>query len=150
VKQSLTCTREEIVKPRHAAILAGALLGLAAAPAFAQGSKEWVEIKDPTELRALFANTTFKGRNQAGDAFTAYNHVDGMRQLVISQMDFMQHWRINGGEACFQIRDRSTPETCLTYSKHSTRKGEYQSRRAKDGAISSFALTPGTKGARKY
>jgi hypothetical protein len=109
-----------------------------------------VEIKDPNELRTLFANTTFKGRSAGGDTFTAYNHADGIRQLVISQMDFMQHWTINGSEVCTQIRDRSTPEFCFAYSKHATRKGEYQARRVKDGAISSFVLTPGTKGARKY
>ena len=130
--------------------MAGMLLSLAALPASAQGSKDWVEIKDPIELRALFANTTFKGQNHEGDTFTAYNHADGMRQLVITQADFMQHWRINGAEVCTQTLSRLIPEFCFAYSKHATRKGEYQARRVKDGAISSFALTPGTKGARKY
>ena len=122
----------------------------AVAPALAQSSKDWVEINDPTELRALFANTTFKGRNQHGDPFTAYNHADGTRQVVMTQADFMQYWRINGGEVCTQTRSRLIPEFCYTYSKHATRKGEYQDRRVKDGAVSGFALTPGTKGARKY
>lgn len=139
-----------VVRISKVKLCVGALSWLFAAPAMSQGSDGWVQIKDPKELQALFTNTTFKGITNTGEQFTAYNHADGMRQLVIPQLDFMQHWRINGGEACFQVRSRSTPETCLTYSKHATRKGEYQSRRVKDGALSSFALTPGTKGARKY
>jgi hypothetical protein len=126
------------------------LLCVAALPTFAQGSKDWVEIKDPTELRALFTNATFKGRNPAGDPFTVYNHAGGKRQMVVPQADYIQHWRINGGEACVQVQDRSIPEFCSTYSKHATRKGEYQARRVTDGVVTSFALTPGTKGARKY
>jgi hypothetical protein len=139
-----------VVRTFKGTFCVGALSWLFAAPAMSQGSDGWVQIKDPKELQALFTNTTFKGKTNTGDQFTAYNHADGKQQMVVPQADFMRHWKINGGEACTQVQDRSLPEICSTFSKHATRKGEYQARRVKDGAVSSFSLTPGTKGARKY
>jgi hypothetical protein len=44
------------------AVAAGALLLLASPPAFSQG--DWVDIKDPAELRALYSNKTLKGKDQ--------------------------------------------------------------------------------------
>lgn len=132
---------------------AGLFVGLTcllSASAVAQSAKDWLDIKDTNELKALFSNTTFRGKGPTGDAFTAYNRADGLRQMVIPQMDVILKWRVNGNEVCSQGRDASAPERCSTFQKHATRKGEYQSRRVKDGAISTFKVEPGIKGARAF
>jgi hypothetical protein len=65
-------------------------------------------------------------------------------------MDIILKWRVNGNEVCSQGRDAPGAETCSTFQKHATRKGEYQSRRVKDGAIGTFRVEPGIKGARAF
>jgi hypothetical protein len=127
-----------------------ALTCLLSAPAVAQNSKDWVDIKDPNELKALYSNTTFRGKTPTGEAFTAYNRSDGLRQIVIPQWDGIQKWRVNGSEVCSQNNDGSQPEMCYTILKHATRKGEYQSRRVKDGAITTFKVELGIKAARTF
>ena len=127
-----------------------ALVCLLCAPAVAQSSKDWVDIKDPNELNALYTNTTFRGKLPNGDAFTAYNRADGLRQFVLPYRDEIQKWRVNGNEMCLQVKYVDAPEVCATFQKHATRKGEYQSRRVKDGAITTFTVEPGIKGARKF
>jgi hypothetical protein len=127
-----------------------ALTSLVSAPAAAQSSKDWVDIKDPNELNALYSNTTFRGKLPNGDAFTAYNRANGLRQFVLPYRDEIQKWRVNGSEVCLQVQHVDAPEVCATFQKHATRKGEYQSRRVKDGAISTFTVEPGIKGAREF
>jgi len=127
-----------------------ALTCLVSATAIAQSSKDWVDIKDPSELKALFSNTTFRGKNAAGDSFTAYNRGDGLRQIVILYEDVILKWWVNGNEVCYQPADRRVPGVRETFQKHATRKGEYQSRRVKDGALATFKVEPGIKGARQF
>lgn len=113
-------------------------------------SKDWLDVTDPAELKALFTDTTFQGKSSTGEPFTAHNRSDGLRQIVIPQMDLIQKWRVSGSEVCAQIRDGTLPEVCETYQKHAARKGEYQSRRIKDGAVSTLTVKRGTKGARQF
>jgi hypothetical protein len=130
--------------------LFAALTYLVSAPAVAQSSEDWVDIKDPDELKALYSNTTFRGKLANGDAFTAYNRADGLRQFVFANRDEIQKWRADGNEICFQGRYINIPEVCTTFQKHATRNGEYQARRVKDGATTTFKVEPGIKGAREF
>lgn len=130
---------------RHFSIGA-TLLGLLFA---ASASAQWVDIKDPNELRALFSNKTFKGTNAGGDVFTAYNRADGTRLLVIPQSELTQKWKVTGSDqVCTESFDGST--NCNTYQKHASNRDEYRARRVKDGTIVSFKVTEGIKGARKF
>ena len=135
---------------RFSAWAAATVLAALAPLAAAQGTGDWVAVKDPKELRDLFMNTTFRGKGPTGDAFTAYNRSDGMRLVIIPQTELTMTWRVDGERVCVQVRSRSAPERCQTYQKSAVRKGEYRSMREPDGAVATFKVEQGIKGARQF
>lgn len=73
-----------------AVILAGTLLGLVAPPSFA--GSDWVEIKDPNELRALYSNKTFRGNGWIG-----HYRADGTGVVVIQgSQPVRRTWTVKG------------------------------------------------------
>lgn len=71
-------------------ILAGTLLGLVAPPSFS--GTEWVDIKDPSELRALYSNKTFRGNGWIG-----HYRADGTGVVVIQgSQPVRRTWTVKG------------------------------------------------------
>lgn len=135
---------------RFSAWAAATVLGALAPLAAAQGTGDWVAVKDPKELRDLFMNTTFRGQGPTGDAFTAYNRSDGVQLLIIPQTELTRTWRVDGERVWVQVRSRSGPERCQSYQKSAVRKREYRSIREPDGAVATFKVEQGIKGARQF
>jgi hypothetical protein len=65
-----------------ASFLAATIAVGAAVAAGAQSSKEWVDIKDPKELKALYSNKTFRGKAGDGSPFVGHYRADGKGILI--------------------------------------------------------------------
>jgi len=56
-----TRPRVQFMKSQNVAFIVGALICTLFVPAVSQSADDWVEIKDPAELRALYSNKTIRG-----------------------------------------------------------------------------------------
>ena len=60
-------------------------------------AKDWVDIKDPAELTALFSDKTFKGSD-----WIAYYRADGTGILVRDGgQPIPRKWEVKGDQVCF-------------------------------------------------
>jgi hypothetical protein len=62
--------------------VAAALLAFSAPPTQAQDAKDWVDIKDPQELRALYSNNTFKGKDWMDRPWVGHYRSDGQGVIL--------------------------------------------------------------------
>jgi dienelactone hydrolase len=96
--EAATASTREAVK----AVLASAFASkkAAAAPAAAE-TKEWVDINDPNELRAIYSNKTFKG-TAGGMAYVSHYRSDGKGIMIINQQRNPRNWEVKGNDqVCF-------------------------------------------------
>lgn len=95
------------------------LLCLASAPpAFAQ----WVDIKDPSELRALYSNKTFKGKGPEGEPIVAHYRADGKGILIWRGERIPRTWEIKGNDQVC-VTDR-TGTNCFQIMRHEQNRNE--------------------------
>lgn len=88
------------------AITAGLLL-LAAPPIFS--GEDWVDIKDPAELRALYSNKTFRGSN-----WVAHYRVDGTGVFTAQGSPPVRRtWAVKGQDQVCVTPERG-PAQCYT------------------------------------
>jgi hypothetical protein len=82
------------MKPTRILILAGALPALIGVPVLAQAS-DWVDIKDPKELRALYSNKTFRGNGWVG-----HYRADGTGVLIRERTKKPERrtWAVKGND----------------------------------------------------
>jgi hypothetical protein len=94
------------------ASLAVALFSFNSFLAQAQGPQEWVDIKDPNELRALHSDKTFRGTG-----WVAHYRTDGRGILIMQGSKPMQrNWVVKGNDqVCTTSEDGAT--RCATF-KH--------------------------------
>jgi dienelactone hydrolase len=63
--------------------------------------KEWIDINDPNELRAIYSNKTFKGTT-GGMAYVSYYRSDGKGIMIINQQRIPRNWEVKGNDqVCF-------------------------------------------------
>jgi len=75
-------------------VLTGLLVCMLAAPSVAQSPKDWVDIKDPKELRALYSNKTFRGNGWIG-----HYRADGKAMVIIAGgKPDARTWEIKGSD----------------------------------------------------
>ena len=102
------------------AILASALLAFSALPTLAQDAKDWVDIKDPEALRALFSNKTHRSR-----AYVAHYRADG-QGILLSKGSDIRHartWQLKGGDQVCAGPKGDTP-TCYRYQRSTKNPAE--------------------------
>jgi len=84
--------------------------------AAAQGAGEWADVKDPQELRALYADKTHRSR-----AFVGYYRADGtgLLQARGSANRVPRAWAVRGDQVCTGPKDEEP--TCF-HLQRSTKK----------------------------
>lgn len=80
---------------RNIKVAAGVLLCALSAPVASQGSKDWVDINDPKELRALHTNKTFRS-TFSGEAVVEHYCADGKGLYIHAKAQVPQTWEIKG------------------------------------------------------
>ncbi len=69
------------------------------APAVSQSAGDWVEIKDPAELRALYSNTTFRGKGiNPPVSFVGHYSADGRGVSNFLGRTVPRTWVVNGDQ----------------------------------------------------
>ena len=85
------------MKWRNIGFMAGVLVFMLSGPVFSQ---EWVDIKDPKELRALHSNKTFKCQVRE-TPFVEHYRADGKGILVHStEQRLACSWEVRGNDQC--------------------------------------------------
>jgi hypothetical protein len=101
---------------------------LASGCATTDDAKDWVEIKDPSELRALYSNKTIKGHIPWFDMhrpYVLYSKADGTGTIHVDHKQIAMTWALNGNDqVCLKWAGASP---CLKYQRHKTRAGVYRS-----------------------
>lgn len=100
---------------RGIAIVAGVLTGSISAAALAAGSGDWVVIKSPKELRALYSNTTLKGKAPDGSTWVGYYKADGHGVMIYKAHRLPRTWEVVGDRVC--VTDPKTTN-CFRYERN--------------------------------
>jgi len=96
-----------------ALLISGASLVSGQPPKPSSASKDWIPIKDPNELRALFSNKTFKGVG-----WTAYYRSDGTGILVVDGgKPVARRWEVKGDQVCI-TGDATGVTGCRSLDRH--------------------------------
>jgi hypothetical protein len=75
-------------------LLAGILAFSTSTPLLVLASQDWVDVKDPNELRALHSNKTFRGVGGDGVSWVAYYRSDGKALVVRTDYRFTRTWEV--------------------------------------------------------
>lgn len=106
---------------RSLAILAGAIVLGVSSPAL---PSDWVDIKDPDELRALYSNKTFRFIHaEVGKPAAVYYRADGKGVMVLMDRRYPRTWEIKGrDQVC--INDDIRGHLCYRVLRNSKKPGE--------------------------
>ena len=126
------------MKSRNIALVTGTVVCMLSAPAVAQSPKDWVDIKDPQELRTLYSNKTFRGNGWVG-----HYRADG-KGILIAQggKPAPRTWEVKGkDQVC------ATPEggatSCFRFQRHRKNRNEVVLTNVKDGMSFNFTVEDG-------
>jgi len=90
------------------------------AQASAQRSADWVDIKDPNELRALYTNKTFRG-----DGWVGHFRADGKGILLPRRGDPRPRtWEVKGNDLVCATEGRE-PAKCYRYQRSTKERNEF-------------------------
>jgi hypothetical protein len=105
------------------AVAAGALLLLASPPAFSQG--DWVDIKDPAELRALYSNKTLKGKDWMDRPWVGHYRADSHGVMLFEGGRYPRTREVSGkDQVCVQTQfDRR----CFLFQRHRSKAATFRS-----------------------
>ena len=121
------------------AVAAGALLLLASPPAFSQG--DWVDIKDPAELRALYSNKTFKGKDYLDRPFVSHYRPDGQGVMISETGRVPRTWEVKGNDqVCIKLPWDSP---CYRIQRHTSKPGTYRSINVANDMKTEFVVEDG-------
>lgn len=113
-------------------------LGFACA---SQAAASWTEVTDPAELRALYSDTTMKGRSAGGEAFYAHFYDGGAGSVITKGASLPGAWHLNGNhEVCVQGMDGAE---CYRFQKTGEFETLYRAIRARDGVAMPISLEKG-------
>ena len=118
------------MKSRDIWFVTGALICLLSASAVAQSSKDWVDIKDPKELRAIYSDKTFRGKDGRGTPFVAHYRSDGKGIVVNKDQRIPRTWEVKGkDQVCI-----TSPETtnCFRLERNKKNRNEIVARNVKN------------------
>jgi hypothetical protein len=122
------------MKSKIIAFLTGALIYILSTPTMPQSSKDWVDIKDPKELRALYSNKTFRGTHDWVGHFRA----DGKSILIVlGGKPSPRTWEVKGND---QVCITSTE---VRFQRHRKNRNEVMQTNVKDGSILIFTVEDG-------
>jgi hypothetical protein len=113
----------------RAALLGSLWLSLPVLPASAQSSRDWVDVKDADELRALYSNKTHRSR-----AFVGHYRADGEGILLSAGSDIRhpRTWQLRGSDQVCVGPKGDTP-TCFRYQRSTKNAAEVLATGEKNG-----------------
>jgi len=126
------------MRSRRVAFLIVTLTCMLSAPAFAQSLGDWVDIKDPNELRALYSNKTFRGNGWVG-----HYRADG-KGILLPQGGNPQPriWEVKGNDwVC--ATTGSGPANCYRFQRSSKEPNEFVAISVTSGARLYFTVEDG-------
>jgi len=123
---------------RIIAFVAAALICMLSAPAEPQSPKDWVDIKDPQELRALYSNKTFRGNGWVG-----HYRADGKGITIVQgRKPIPRTWEVRGkDQVCVTPEGGST--NCFRFQRDRKNPNEVVITSVKDGFSLMFTLEDG-------
>jgi hypothetical protein len=123
------------------ALMAGVLLSLAAAPALAQSSADWVDIKSAKELQALFSNKTFKGKDWMDRPWVGHYRPDGQGIMLFEGGRYPRTWQVKGDDqVCVKAL---TGPACYRFQRHRTKPGVYRNINVANNNMVEFTVEAG-------
>jgi len=128
------------MKSRNIAFLTGALICMLSAPAMPQSSKNWVDIKDPKELRAIYSNKTFRGK-AFGEPFVAHYRSDGKGILISGELRTPRTWEVKGKDQVCVTDAMAT--NCFKFQRNKTNRNEIVATQVKDRFLLQFTVEDG-------
>lgn len=129
------------MKSKNAGFVTGMLVLLLSAPAAAQSSKDWVDIKNAKELRALYSNKTFKGKGPDGTPFVGHYRSDGKGILITGGQRIPRTWEVKGNDQVCVTDARAT--NCFRAQRHKKNRNDIVLQHVTAGWISQFTVEDG-------
>ena len=131
------------MKSTSIAFVTAALISMFSTSVVSQSSKDWVDIKDPKELRALFSDKTHRGKDTRGNPYVAHFSSDGRGLLVVAGQQYPRTWDIKGSEVCITAATGpASGTTCRTFERHKTNRNDIVGRAA-NGWTNQFTVEEG-------
>ena len=103
------------MKSRNVTFVTSALVSMLFAPAISQSTGDWVDIKDPAELRAIYSNKTFKGTIMDGSTFVSHYSADGRGVMIYKGQTTPRTWEVKGNQLCVTAVSATN---CYVYWRH--------------------------------
>jgi hypothetical protein len=121
------------------AFLTGALICMLSTPTMPQSSKDWVDIKDPKELRALYSNRTFKGNDWIG------HFRDDGKGIFIAKggKPVPRTWEVKGNDQVCSTSQEVGVTNCFRFQRHRKNRNEVMMTNVKDGMIHIITVEDG-------
>ena len=112
------------MKLRNIAFVTGALVCVLFAPVIAQSADDWVAISDPAELRAIYANKTFKGTIEDGSTFVSHYTADGRGLMIYKGQTTPRTWEVKGNDQVCVVDVTGT--NCFAYWRHRDKQNQFK------------------------
>jgi hypothetical protein len=121
-------------------LTAGAALCLAAA--LPLQAADWVDVKDPKALRALYSNKTFKGKDYLDRPWVGHYRADGQGLLVTHDGSRIpRKWAVQGkDQVCVESQ---FPRVCVRIQRHTSQAGVYRSINVANDMATVFVVEDG-------
>jgi hypothetical protein len=119
--------------------MVGMVVLLLSAPAMAQSSNDWVDIKDANVLRGFYSNKTLRGRDGAGMPFVGHYSADGRGILIQGDRRTPRTWAVKGNDQVCATHANGTD--CYTFQRHRKNRNEIAGRHSQVLADSHDAVS---------
>jgi hypothetical protein len=119
-------------------LIAGAVLGLASTLATAA---EWEDVKSPTELRALYSNKTFKGKDYLDRPWVGHYRADGKGIMISEAGRIPRTWAVMGNDQVCVNTPFNT--LCFRFQRHASTPGTYRSINVANDMTTVFVVEDG-------
>ena len=129
------------MRAMRVAIAAGTLSLLGAPPAMSDDPKDWVDIKDPGTLRALYSNKTFKGKDWMDRPWVGHYRADGQGIVLFEGGRYPRTWQVMGNDqVCVKALTRPG---CYRFQRHRTKPGVYRNINVANDNMVEFTVEAG-------
>lgn len=128
------------MKPGILVLAASLAASLPATAALAQSAKDWVDVKDPAELRAIYANKTLRGKGGDGSPVVGHYRADGKGLLIVGGQRIPRSWEVKGSEVC--VTDAKATN-CFQLQRHKLNRNDIIVQHVKDRWIAQLTIEDG-------
>jgi len=133
------------MKTSTLAFAAAAVTCALSAPSVSQSSKDWVDIRNPKELRALHSNKTHEGNERLGHYRADGQVVFVFRGRLQGRKPEPGTWEIKGGDqVCVTSASALRTSTdCFRFQRHRDNNAWVTSRNVATGSLRSVTVAQG-------